>query len=263
MKKITFIYILLVVVATSCVPNKELVYLQNKGENKSTIEVRQTESKPYRVQTNDILSINLKALDQKLVEMFNVSANTNQLQMTPQAMYFNGYVVDDHGNIRIPVIGEVNVLGYTIEEIRATVEKRLLDEYFKTEARIFVNVKLAGLRYTMNGEIGSPGTNVLYQDKVTIMEAIANSGDITITGNRKEVQIIRKLPHGYETHVLDLTDAKVMDSPYFYLQPNDYIYVKPLRQKSWGTGITGMQTVGTIMTAISLITTAILLSRNF
>ena len=77
------------------------------------------------------------------------------------------------------------------------------------------------------------------------------------------MQIIRKLPYGYETHVLDLTDVKVMDSPYFYLQPNDYIYVKPLRQKSWGTGITGMQTVGTIMTAVSLITTAILLSRNF
>lgn len=263
MKKINFLYIAIAVFLTSCVSNKELVYLQNKGGKNASIEVSQSDAKPYRVQTNDILSITLKALDQKLVEMFNVSANANQQQMSPQAMYFSGYVVDDHGNIRIPVIGEVNVLGYTIDEIRATVEKKLSDEYFKTEARVFVNVKLAGLRYTMNGEIGSPGTNVLYQDKVNIMEAIANSGDITMTGNRKEVQIIRKLPHGYETHVLDLTDAKVMESPYFYLQPNDYIYVKPLRQKSWGTGITGMQTVGTIMTAVSLITTAILLSRNF
>ena len=196
MKKIPFLYILLVVLATSCVPNKELVYLQNKGDNKSAIEVSQTESKPYRVQTNDILSINLKALDQKLVEMFNVSANANQTQISPQAMYFNGYVVDDHGNIRIPVIGEVNLLGYTIDEIRSTIEKGLLDEYFKTEARIFVNVKLAGLRYTINGEIGRTGTNVLYQDKATIMEAIANSGESSITGNRREVQCIGKLAHG-------------------------------------------------------------------
>ncbi len=263
MKKITYLYILFVLVATSCVPNKDLIYLQNKGGNKSTIEVRQTESKPYRLQTNDILSISLKALDQKLVEMFNVSANANQAQISPQAMYFNGYVVDNHGKIRIPVIGEVNVLGYTIDEVRATIEKRLLDEYFKTEARIFVNVKLAGLSYTINGEIGNPGTNVLYQDKVSIMEAIANSGDITITGNRKDVQIIRRFPYGYETYVLDLTDAKVMDSPYFYLQPNDYVYIKPLRQKSWGTGFTGMQSIGTIMTAISVLTTLLLLSRNF
>ena len=126
--------------------------------------------------------------------------------------------VYDHGNINIPVLGNLNVLGYTVEEIKLEVEKRLLDEYFKSEARLFVNVKLAGLRYTVNGEIGSPGTNVLFQDKVNIMEAIANSGDITITGNRKEVQVIRKLPQGFETHYVDLTSSKAFESPVFYIQ---------------------------------------------
>jgi polysaccharide export outer membrane protein len=94
------------------------------------------------------------------------------------------------------------------------------------------------------------------------MEAIANSGDITLTGNRKDVQIIRKFPHGFETYSLDLTDAKAMKSPYFYIQPNDYILIKPLKQKSWGTGTTGVQTVATIVSALSLVTTAILLSKN-
>ena len=118
------------------------------------------------------------------------------------------------------------------------------------------------MRYTINGEIGSPGTNTIYQDRVTIMEAIANSGDIPITGNRKEVQIFRKLAHGFETYSIDLTDANAMNSPYFYIQPNDYIIVKPLKQKSWGTGVTGMQSVATIMTAISLITTLLVLSKT-
>jgi polysaccharide export outer membrane protein len=68
------------------------------------------------------------------------------------------------------------------------------------------------------------------------MEAIANAGDITITGNRKAVTIIRKSPTGVQMHDLDLTDINVMNSPYFYLQPNDYIYIKPLKQKTWGTG---------------------------
>lgn len=94
-----------------------------------------------------------------------------------------------------------------------------------------MTVKLAGFRYTINGEVGSPGTNVLFKDNVTVLEAIANSGDITTVGNRKEVTIIRQTPTGVQMHDIDLTDRNVMKSPYYYLQPNDYIYVKPLKQK--------------------------------
>lgn len=260
MKKIVFIAII-ATLFVSCIPNKDLIYLQNKDSKTNSIEVSQEASKPYRVQTNDIISISIKSLDQKLVEMFNPSQSDKQ-ETSQEGLYFTGFTVNDHGNIRVPVLGELNVLGYTLDEIRLKVEKQLLDDYFKAEANIFVTVKLAGLRYTINGEVGSPGTNVLFQDKVTIMEAIANSGDITITGNRKDVQIIRKFPHGFETYSLDLTDVKAMNSPYFYIQPNDYIVVKPLKQKSWGTGTTGVQTITTIVSALSLVATALLLSKN-
>lgn len=246
---------------TSCISTKELVYLQNEEKSDYAIEVQQAIDKPYRLQVNDVLSVKIKALDQKLVDLFNSSSEQGQ-QNSDQGLYFTGYIVNDHGNIRIPILGELNVMGYTVEEIQQAIEKKLLEEHLKASTQVFVTVKLAGLRYTINGEISNPGTNVLYQDKATIMEAIANSGDITITGNRKEVQIIRKLPHGFESHYLDLTNAKAMQSPYFYIQPNDYIYIKPLPQKSWGTGTTGMQTVGTIITALSLITTTLLLTRN-
>lgn len=262
MRKIFFLA-LFSVLLTSCISTKDLTYLQPNASTKSdSIRVAQEVSKPYRIQTNDILSINIKALDQKLVDMFSVSQTSGQTQVSPQTLYFNGYTVDDHGNIRVPILGEVNVLGYTAEEVRQKIEKQLLEEYFKKEANIFVTVKLAGLRYTINGEIGEPGMGVLYQDRATIMEAIANSGDITITGNRREVQIIRKFAHGFETYSIDLTDANAVNSPYYYIQPNDYIIIKPLKQKSWGTGVTGMQSVATIMTAISLITTLIVLSKT-
>ena len=260
MKKI-IAFVLLSSLFTSCIPNKDLIYLKNNSTNSNAIEIAQDASKPYRLQTNDILSISIKASDQKLVAMFRPS-QTGERGTSQQDLYFSGFTVDDHGNIRVPVLGEMNVLGYTLDEIRMRVEKQLLEEYFKAEANIFVTVKLAGLRYTINGEIGSPGSKVLFQDKVTIMEAIANSGDINLTGNRKQVQIIRKFPHGFETYSLDLTDAKAMNSPYFYIQPNDYILIKPLKQKSWGTGTTGVQTVATIVSALSLITTALLLSKN-
>ena len=128
---------------------------------------------------------------------------------------------------------------------------------FNKEANIFVIVKLAGIRYSINGEIASPGTKTLYQDKVTILEAIANSGDITVVGDRKSVTVIRQFPYGTEMHDIDLTDVKAMKSPYYFIQPNDYIYIKPLKQKTWGTGTTGIQSLTTIITLLSLVTTTI------
>ena len=164
-----------------------------------------------------------------------------------------------HGNIRVPTLGELNVLGRTTEEIQVLIEQKLLDEQFKEAANIFVTVKLAGLRYTANGEVGTPGTQILFQERVNIFEAIANVGEIPITGDRKDVLIIRQYPQGQQIHHLDLTDINVMQSPYYYIQPNDIIYVKPLKQKSWGTGTTGVQTLTTIITALSLVTTTLLL----
>jgi polysaccharide export outer membrane protein len=174
----------------------------------------------------------------------------------------NGYNVDDHGNIRLPVLGEVNVLGKTLEETRKLIENKLLTEYFTNEAGLFITVKLAGFRYVANGEVGSTGTKILLQERVNIMEAIANAGDINITGDRKDVIVIRRFPHGSETFHIDLTSSNATKSPVYNLQPNDYIYVKPLKQKTWGTGKTGIESLSTIITLLSLTTTVFILLRR-
>ena len=245
----------------SCIPNKELHYLQNKNNSAQESTVTPVVLKPYRVQINDVLSVRIKALDQKLVEMFNPSTSGSQVNSS-DGLYFDGFSVDDHGEIRIPVLGKVAVIGQTLDEIRIKVENQLLEEYFNKTADIFVTVKLAGMRYTVNGEITSPGTKTLFQDKVTILEAIANSGDITITGNRRDVMVVRQYPHGTEIHTIDLTSREALNSPYYYVQPNDYIYVKPLKQKSWGTGTTGIQSFTTILGAVTLILTTFLLFKK-
>jgi polysaccharide export outer membrane protein len=168
-----------------------------------------------------------------------------------------------HGNIRVPSLGNINVLGYTTEDIEKKIEKKLLDEQFKETANIFVTVKLAGLRYTANGEIGTPGSVVLFKERVNIFEAIANAGEIPLTGDKKDVLIIRQYPQGQKIHSLDLTDINVMKSPYYYIQPNDMIYVKPLKQKSLGTGETAVSSLATIATVISLITSSVLIFTRF
>ncbi|SFD73963.1 polysaccharide biosynthesis/export family protein [Flavobacterium phragmitis] len=262
-QKSFYLFLLISVLLTSCIPMKDLVYLQDKSTSSEQNTITAVQSKPYRLQVNDILSINMKAIDPKLVSIFNTSnSESAQNLQSESSLYFDGFKVDDHGNIRMPILGEVNVIGYTLEEVRVKIEKKLLEEYFKSEANIFVTVKLAGFRYTINGEVGSTGTKILYKDNVTIMEAIANSGDITTVGNRKAVTVIRQTPTGVQMNDIDLTDVNVMKSPYYYLQPNDYIYVKPLRQKTWGTGQTGIQSISTIITLLSLATTVYLIIRN-
>lgn len=259
-KSIIGLMLIVVFVFTSCVPINDIIYLQDKGKS-NTESVTKVEMKPYRLQTNDIINVTIKAIDPKLVEIFSMNTSTNQQTISPEILYYNGYSVDDHGNIRIPILGEMNVLGYTLEETRIKIETQLLQEYLKKESGVFVTVKLAGFRYTINGEVGSTGTKTLYQDKVNIMEAIANAGDITITGDRKDVKIIRQFPQGSETFKIDLTDKNAMNSPCYFLQPNDYIYVKPLKQKTWGTGTTGIQSLQTIITLLSVVTTTYLLLK--
>ncbi|MFH7013790.1 polysaccharide biosynthesis/export family protein [Flavobacterium sp. FlaQc-52] len=262
-KKSFYILLLISTVFTSCIPVKDLVYLQDKNTSGEQNTVAAVESKPYRLQVNDVISVDIKAIDPKLVSIFNKNDGAAAASgKSEAALYFDGFTVDDHGNIRMPILGELNVIGYTLEEVRVMIEKKLLEEYFKSEANIFVTVKLAGFRYTINGEVGSVGTKTLFQPHVNIMEAIANAGDITTVGNRKAVTVIRQTPTGVQMHDIDLTDANVMKSPYYYLQPNDYIYVKPLRQKTWGTGQTGIQSIGTVITLLSLATTVYLILKN-
>lgn len=244
---------------TSCVPTKDLIYLQKKDKNDTISSINPVVAKPYRLQSNDIIRITIKAIDPKLVEIFSTVEEGSRVLNSDQSLYFEGFLVDDHGNIRMPILNEVSVIGLTVDEVRQKVEKKLLEEYFNKEANIFVTVKLSGLRYTINGEVNQPGSKILYRDQATILEAVANAGDITVTGDRHHVTIIRQYPSGTQMHDIDLTDAKSMQSPYFYLQSNDYIYVKPLPQKSWGTGRTGIESLTTIISVLTLITTTLLL----
>jgi len=218
---------------------------------------------PYRLQINDVLSIRIKALDQALVGMFNpIAEDDNVTALTRESLYSDGFLIDDHGDINMPTLGKVNILNLTVEEIKEKIEKKLLEEYFKDEANIFVTVKLGGIKYTTIGEIGSTGTNVVFQERVNIFEAIANAGDIPILGNKQDVLLVRPHPGGRTVHHLDLTDIAIFESPFFYIQPNDMIYVKSLPQKAWGFGETGLQSFTTVLSIFSGLVTTYFLFKS-
>lgn len=260
---ILFICTLISVFFSSCITNKDVVYFQDKGTVLSDSLLLKETSKPYRVQVNDILSINVKALDNELTKIFNPveTANSNTSQGGPQ-LYFNGFTVDLHGNIKFPILGEINVLGFTVEQIEDKVKSELLKQYFKDTAELFVTVKLAGLRYTVTGEVNGSGVYTLFQDRVNIIEALANAGDIKNTGDRTDVMVIRQYPQGQKIHHIDLTDLVAMQSPFYYIQPNDMILVKPLKRKALGAGETFTQTLTTVASIFAIIVSTYFLTKN-
>lgn len=258
---ITLIFSILL---SSCITNKDVVYLQDKGTPVNDSLLVKELSKPYRVQVNDIVSINVKAIDEevkKLVSLFNPVETQTEAQ-GQQNLYFNGFTVDLHGNIKFPILGDINVLGYTIDEVSAKVKEEILTKYLKSTTQIFVTVKLAGLRYTVTGEVGGTGVFTLFQDRVNIIEALANAGDIRNTGDRTDVLIIRQYPQGQKIHHIDLTDVAALQSPYYYIQPNDMILVKPLKRKALGGGETATQTLTTIASIFSVLVSTYFLARN-
>ncbi|MFZ2432260.1 MAG: polysaccharide biosynthesis/export family protein, partial [Lutibacter sp.] len=168
-----FLYVAVLSLLSSCISTKQVTSFQ--GEPVSKSEIHKLNSEPYRLQVNDILYIDIKAENQELVTLFKNSASGGS---SAGGLYFTGYTIDSHGNIRIPYIGEVNVLGYTEKEAREKLEVDL-GKFLKNPEFIFVTVKLGGINFIVTGEVGSPGTKNLMQNQVSIVDALANSGEIS------------------------------------------------------------------------------------
>lgn len=257
----TWIVLLLVLVCTSaCIPKERITYLQENAYPQDALVGIQQQQAPYRLQVADVISLRVKALDQELVDIFNpIESNSTTLD---EGYYYDGFAVDKHGNIRIPTLGSINVLGRTTEEVREIIENKLLADYFTENANIFVTVKLAGIRYTVAGEIGSPGVKTELTEQLSLIDAIANAGGVPITGDLTDVLIVRQYPGGQRVHHMDLTQIDVMQSPYFFVQPNDLILVNPLPQKSIGLGVTGLDSFRTILTVFTSLVSVILLATR-
>jgi polysaccharide export outer membrane protein len=257
MKAIFILWLLFIVGFTACIPNKKLVYLQNKTQALAdTNVVKDYTRTKYRIQINDILSIQLRTIDQQAVALFNNNVGGQNMQVGAlgggDVFYLNGYTVDDSGRVELPMIGKLQLQGLTLAEAKGVIEGEA-KQYFNN---FYVDIKFGGIRYSILGEVVRPGKFVILQEQFNIFEAIANSGDLTIVANRNEVEIIRQFPEGPQVFSVDLTDRSILYSPFYFIKPNDIIYVKPLKVKSLGTGTTG---VSTFQTVVSILSAALLI----
>jgi polysaccharide biosynthesis/export protein len=211
---------------SSCVTHKNLLELQTKTNDSIIIPNQRLE---YMVQKGDILDIRVSSLDPQSVAIFNktIGQSANN-QINEATVYLNGYVISDSGAISLPLIGNITVFGLSIEEIKSLIEEKM-SPYFKFYS---VDVKLMNFRVTILGEVNKPGTHYVYNERSNIFQLIGVAGGITDFGNRKKVRIIRKQNDESKLVYLDITSSDLISSQFYYLQPNDVIYVEPIKAKA-------------------------------
>lgn len=168
------------------------------------------------------------------------------------------YLVDNNGNIDFPVLGTLHIGGLTKSQAENMIKEKL-KTYIKEDP--IVNVRMANYKISVMGEVASPGTFTITNEKVNIMEALAMAGDMTVYGQRDKVKLIREDAQGNRQVIpLNLNDADIIVSPYYYLQQNDVVYVTPNKTKAKNAGISNSTTiwfsvVGTLVSLVSLIVT--------
>lgn len=240
--------------ATSCVPQKKLVYLQSQNRSSDTTETLKYSRTEYKLQVNDILDVQIRSMNPEVNEIFS-SSDGGAARMTAQVgaqnggdlYYMTGYSINDSGYINLPIIGQVDVTGKTVQEAQDKIKEEV-EKYF---SKYYLTVKLGGIRYSALGEFVRPGKYVLLQNQATIFEAIANAGDLSIVAERSKLKLIRQFPEGTKVFDINLLDKNIISSPFYFIQPNDVIYAEPLKQKSFGIGVTGAQTITTIVSIVS------------
>jgi polysaccharide biosynthesis/export protein len=214
------------VLLVSCVSQKNVKMIQGKVSKEMSTEYQRANASTYRIQTGDNLYIRVNSIDPKTSKFFQTDF---PYLMNNTYQYLNTYVVDEFGYISFSFIDKMHVVGSTTQEIQKKIQAKL-DEYFK-EATIFV--KLVNYQVGVLGEVNKPGNFTIEQDQINIFQALGLAGSITSFGNIKEVKLIRQTQTGSDVHYLDLTDNKIIESPYFYLMPNDIVYIEPRSTKSW------------------------------
>lgn len=201
---------------SSCVPREKIVYFQ--GDLESIEELADQYS--ATIQPDDLLAITVFGRNQEATRIFNQESN---LMMGEGKTY----LVDEEGNIEFPVFGKIKLAGLTrneaIQYMKGMLSKEIIDPG--------VSITITNYRITVLGEVGSPGTYPLQNEKVTILEAIGMAGDLTINGLRENVLVVREENGKRNFYRVNLLTEEVFSSPVYYLAQNDVVYVEPNQNK--------------------------------
>ena len=247
-----------VLLLASCGSQKDVPYFQNS----ESVDLSKSQYLyDARIMPKDQLTITVSTLDDQAAVPFNLTVPTAQTT-TVRSSYSQAslqiYLVDNAGFINFPVVGQLKVGGLTKSEAEKMIEDKIRP-YMAAEENPIVTVRMTGYQISVIGEVARPGTFTVSREKISILEALAQAGDLTIYGQRKNVQLIREDATGKKSiYVFDLTDADIINSPYFYLQQNDVVYVTPNKVKAQNSSVGSMTTLWFSATSILISLTSLL-----
>lgn len=264
MKKYVSIIVslLCVLLFASCMSTKNITYFQNKENIDITLSKQLYDAK---IMPKDILQIQVFSMTPEASEPFNLLKNTATSSTTTantnQNSVYN-YLVSNDGTIVMPIIGTVKVGGLGKNEAENLIKSKI-DPYMSESENVVVHVRMMNYKYAVLGGVKSPGLYTTQNEKVSILEAIAQAGDLTTFAYRDRIFLIRENSDGQkEYHQLNINDANIISSPYYYLQQNDVIYVEPRKTEArnafissntsvWFSLASSMMSIATFIIALS------------
>jgi polysaccharide biosynthesis/export protein len=250
-KKHFIIYIIIIASFSSCLPKKDIVYLQGQQ-----IQSNNDVNYEPQIQNDDMLSISIMSSEPELAAPFNLDQIQNGGSSSNANLVKTTYLVDNFGEIEIPIIGKIKVAGFTKTYLKQVLKERLAI-YLKDP---IINIRIVNYKVSVLGEVARPGTFNLTSDRVTLLEVLANAGDLTLYGKRDNILIIRDYLGTKTYNRVDITKADFVNSPFYYLDQNDVIYVEPRKAKIDSTAIGS--NVTTIISILGfVITTTLILTR--
>lgn len=216
---------------SSCVAQREVEYLQDRNEGIKAFT--EAEFPDYKLKSNDELYIQINSLDEGAANIFSNAANQSTRStgtISPYGASLMSYSVDKEGYLLMPVIGNIFVKNKTLSQV----SEILMDSLNHVLNQPLVTVKLVNRYVSILGEVRNPGHYPYSQEKLSIYDAIGLAGDITDYGNRDNVILVRNENGENIRANLNLTQSEILASGYYYIRPNDIIYIKPLGKKLWG-----------------------------
>ncbi len=233
MKKYSnLILVLLVALATSCSAPKNVAYLWNSDD----VDLSQSQYLyDAKIMPKDVLTITVNTVNPEAAAPFNLTVPTsfnNQSRSTYSQPILQTYLVDNEGTIDYPVLGRIKVGGLTKRECETMIHDKI-KPYLNANEKPVVTVRMSSYSISVLGEVARPGSYQVSREKINILEALAQAGDLTIYGVRENVKLIREDSKGKkQIYHINLNDANLLTSPYYYLQQNDIVYVEPNKVKA-------------------------------
>jgi polysaccharide export outer membrane protein len=262
-----FVYLLLIFFTTalhSCLNYKQIVNFQDGSELKDGIKDSIKNYTEIKLQPDDILLINVFSFNTVEANRFNAIAIDRQAMNASMGSGSGanepiGYIVDRDGFLHLPVIGKIKAQGLTISELQQLVYKKIEETKYLNE--FSVEVRFLSFRVTVLGEVNAPGTYIITNRKLTILEALGLARDLTLFSNRDNILVVREEDGIRKYGRLNLKSKSVFQSPYFYLKPNDIIYVEPHQTRVLTAPDPATRYINTILGVVSLATLIITLSK--